>query len=175
MGWRMLRKENTSSNHFGDEEWTKNFYRHEERQGTEPQQRYAIKHDVYSLGICLLEIGLWESFIVEMDGSFELSDYFLAVAAEHGDYPESKFKDTSPGTAQDDRYKNMNAFCASGKLKGIFIEIARARLPQHMGTDFSELVIGCLGNIEGGFGHGDNFEGEQGALNFERLILKNEG
>lgn len=89
MDWRMLPKGNTSSNHFGDKEWTKNFYCYEERQGTEPQQRYAIKHDIYSLGICLLEIGLWESLIVEMDGSFELIDYFLAAAAELEGYPES--------------------------------------------------------------------------------------
>jgi len=89
MDWRMLPKGNTSSNHFGDKEWTKNFYCYEERQGTEPQQRYAIKHDIYSLGICLLEIGLWESLIVEMDGSFELIDCFLAAAAELEGYPES--------------------------------------------------------------------------------------
>jgi len=63
--WTMMRKENGLSNGgLGiirvQDSWEKDIYRHPHRQGTELQERYNIGHDIYSLGVCLLEIGLWE-------------------------------------------------------------------------------------------------------------------
>jgi len=43
----------------------------------------------------------------------------------------------------------MNAFCVSGKLKKILIEIAQARLPQHMGTNFSKLSLDAWAILKG--------------------------
>ena len=43
--------------------WQKNIYRHPMRQGEAPEEAYTMQHDVYSLGVCLLEIGLWTSFV----------------------------------------------------------------------------------------------------------------
>lgn len=42
--------------------WEKNLYRHPLRQGANVEY-YVMQHDMYSLGVCLLEIGLWSSFI----------------------------------------------------------------------------------------------------------------
>lgn len=47
----------------GDDKWQDNLYRHPERQGKNPEESYTMHHDVYSLGVCLLEIGLWTSFV----------------------------------------------------------------------------------------------------------------
>ncbi|KAI9372470.1 hypothetical protein BJX61DRAFT_533963 [Aspergillus egyptiacus] len=41
-----------------------NMYQHPERQGIDPVTDHRMQHDIYSLGVCLLEIGLWESFAV---------------------------------------------------------------------------------------------------------------
>jgi hypothetical protein len=38
--------------------------RHPSRQGTHPEMNYQIQHNIYSLGMVLLEIGLWTSFVV---------------------------------------------------------------------------------------------------------------
>ncbi len=40
-----------------------NFYRHPERQGPRPEEACQVQHDIYSLGICLLEVGLWDTFV----------------------------------------------------------------------------------------------------------------
>ncbi|KAL7940507.1 hypothetical protein V8C42DRAFT_356192 [Trichoderma barbatum] len=40
-----------------------NLYRYPHRQGRTPATDYDIRHDIYSVGVCLLEIGLWESFV----------------------------------------------------------------------------------------------------------------
>jgi hypothetical protein len=42
--------------------WEKNLYRHPLRQGVKIDY-YIMQHDIYSLGVCLLEIGLWSSFV----------------------------------------------------------------------------------------------------------------
>ncbi|KAK3505254.1 hypothetical protein B0T13DRAFT_485892 [Neurospora crassa] len=47
----------------GDISWERNVYRHPSRQGCDPAVKYRMQHDIYSLGVCLLEIGLWESFV----------------------------------------------------------------------------------------------------------------
>lgn len=47
----------------GDVDWQKNLYRHPKRQGIQPEEMYKMQHDIYSLGVCLLEIGLGFSFM----------------------------------------------------------------------------------------------------------------
>jgi hypothetical protein len=47
----------------GDTFWEKNLYRHPKRQGEYPEEEYKMQHDIYSLGVCLLEIGLGTSFV----------------------------------------------------------------------------------------------------------------
>ena len=47
----------------GDTFWERNLYRHPKRQGEYPEEEYKMQHDIYSLGVCLLEIGLGTSFV----------------------------------------------------------------------------------------------------------------
>ncbi|KAK7178301.1 het-s domain protein [Paraphaeosphaeria sporulosa] len=59
----------------GDSVWNKDLYRHPQRQGLSPENEYVMQHDVYSLGVCLLEIGLWEVFYnVDFANPEELKD-----------------------------------------------------------------------------------------------------
>ncbi|KAI1733982.1 hypothetical protein F4680DRAFT_439678 [Xylaria scruposa] len=157
MGWRRLRKLVAVTSYTVDDEWTNNFYRHPKRQGLHPQDRYETKHDIYSLGVCLLELGLWQSFIVKTDGVQTLSEYFLSAANEYAGYSI----DT----------KRMNQLCESGDLMNVFKAIAMKRLPMHMGTPFAELVVKCLTNVDGGFGDPDTFSGDNAAMNFQELII----
>ncbi|ORY11543.1 hypothetical protein BCR34DRAFT_601323 [Clohesyomyces aquaticus] len=41
----------------------KHVYRPPSRQGLNPETDYTMQHDIYSLGVVLLEIGLWTSFV----------------------------------------------------------------------------------------------------------------
>ncbi|KAF5610965.1 3-hydroxyisobutyrate dehydrogenase [Fusarium sp. NRRL 25303] len=40
-----------------DGDWTKDLYRHPKCQGPAPRTDYIMQHDIFSLGVCLLEIG----------------------------------------------------------------------------------------------------------------------
>ncbi|KAJ5335388.1 hypothetical protein N7452_007791 [Penicillium brevicompactum] len=43
--------------------WEDDIYQHQDRQRDYPEDYNNMQHDIYSLGVCLLEIGLWESFV----------------------------------------------------------------------------------------------------------------
>lgn len=65
-------------------------YRHPKRQGLQLDERYNMKHDIYSLGVCLLEIGLWEPFIVEngQGNAKFISDTYCKKAVSSGHVPD---------------------------------------------------------------------------------------
>jgi len=63
VGFDVLRDAEGKTHRLGDDDWEKNLYRHPQRQGRMPEMDYNMRHDIYSLGVCLLEIGLWESLI----------------------------------------------------------------------------------------------------------------
>ena len=63
VGFEEVRGQDADTLYHGDDHWFKNIYRHPSRQGTVLQHRYRMQHDVYSVGVCLLEIGLWHSFV----------------------------------------------------------------------------------------------------------------
>lgn len=129
--WKKLRAQKGNTTNPTDDDWAMNFYRHFMRQGLAPQSRYEPKHDLYSLGVCFLEVGLWEPFIVFKDGHHQLSDFFHSEALKIEGVEEADFK-------------NMNALASSKKLGQIFVQIAERLLPEKMGTPFSKLTINCL-------------------------------
>ena len=64
LGLDSFRAADGGTNVTGDVRWERNLYRHPCRQGEFPEKEYKMQHDIYSLGVCLLEIGLWESFVL---------------------------------------------------------------------------------------------------------------
>ena len=84
--WNLLRSTNDPSSRFGDDDWTRDVYRHPERQGLQAERRYNFNHDVYSLGVCLLEIGLWEPLVIQKHphGECQISDLYKRKAIDLG-------------------------------------------------------------------------------------------
>ncbi|KAI8950136.1 hypothetical protein F4801DRAFT_363059 [Xylaria longipes] len=111
----------------GDAELHRDLYRHPSRQGLVPEERYSMEHDIYSLGVCLLEIGLWESFITYKNP-----------------------QEPQPGPSRDQYYdwlKKQNlesAYNASFYLKDYFEEQAKNNLPERAGDRYSAIVLKCL-------------------------------
>lgn len=63
VGFQVIRNANGQTYTVADSTgWEMNLYRHPLRQGTDVAY-YIMQHDMYSLGVCLLEIGLWSSFV----------------------------------------------------------------------------------------------------------------
>lgn len=127
VGFELFRRDMGWTQRLGDTAPDKNLYRHPSRQGINPAWNYTMQHDIYSLGVCLLEIGLWKSFVNYGPTSNEktfLVPQVLGFPAGISDLQLAK------------------SLAAEGKER--LVSLAQKELPRHMGTKYSEVVITCL-------------------------------
>jgi hypothetical protein len=106
---------------------------------------------VYSLGVCLLEIGLWESLLLPAGNS---SDPWVPNVKAF------RFLKFEGGDKQD----------FLRKVQINFEETARYQLPRRMGQKYADVVIECLRGLEGNLGEEDGGflgEDERGSLGEE--------
>ncbi|KAH8158747.1 hypothetical protein CIB48_g9505 [Xylaria polymorpha] len=110
----------------GDAELHRDLYRHPSRQGPTPEERYSMEHDIYSLGVCLLEIGLWQSFVA---------------------YKTPQEPQSGPARDQFNAWIEKNfgsVYNPSFYLKDYFEEQAKTNLPERAGDRYSDIVLKCL-------------------------------
>ena len=130
VGFQRFRATASHTYMLGDALWHENIYRHPTRQGVAPEDMYTMLHDVYSLGVCLLEVGLWSSFVqyaMGSNGETTILPGLLEIAAV------PKMRD-----------ERKRAF----ELKRVLTELATARLPGCMGDKYTSLVISCLSCLD---------------------------
>jgi serine/threonine protein kinase len=105
----------------GDTAWERNLYRHPTRQGLYVNDKHVMQHDIYSMGVSLLELGLWKSFIqYSSEGTTPLK---LTL----GDLVISESDLDSPT-----------------KVKDHLITIARSKLPFIVAPTYAAVVNTCL-------------------------------
>lgn len=103
----------------------------------------TIKHDIYSLGVCILEILLWPSLIIRSDLRNEdwpkaTSDLFQRRAIELGDMPERYFGDSRKMTSK------------PTVVRKIIMDLCRTELPACAGNKLAKVVMDCLCCLDGG-------------------------
>ncbi|GAB1320776.1 hypothetical protein MFIFM68171_10986 [Madurella fahalii] len=116
-----FRAAETGSNFIGDLDRGSNIYRHPERMGQRPAEAYQIQYDIYSLGVCLLEIGLWEPLV---------------------EYP-------SVGPTSEPKYGRVGRdFDSTGKdwllFKDYLVVLTENELPRRIGDLNADVVVTCL-------------------------------
>jgi hypothetical protein len=121
IGFEQLRTVDGKTHMRGDDDWWKNMYRHPDRQGLVPEEKYNIGHDTYSLGVCLLEIGLWHSF----------------VKYSTNETPDGTGEALRLGVRELQKLRPR-------ALKDHLVNLARSRLPQAMGDVYAAVVHECL-------------------------------
>ncbi|KAI4939210.1 uncharacterized protein J4E92_000494 [Alternaria infectoria] len=156
VGFENFRRDEGWTQRRGDDAPDKNLYRHASRQGFSPRDDYEMRHDIYSLGVCLLEIGLWSSFV----------EYDPATSARSL---------SQQLTTQSGKDREIVSASLRDPTKDVFIALARYRLPGSMGDMYAEVVETCLtcldrGNLD--FGDGEAFEDEDGIRVGARYIEK---
>ncbi|KAJ5365919.1 hypothetical protein N7517_008805, partial [Penicillium concentricum] len=136
----------------GEASWERCLYQHPDRIGMVSSKDYIMQHDIYSLGVCLLELGLWESFVLYDDLT-----------------PESNGNAPTPTRAS-----------ILGMDRGVYFQkhllfLAQGELRKRMGTKYSEVVVTCLTcldpkNVD--FGEEADFEDDDGIEVGVRYIEK---
>ena len=171
VGFEKFRVDTTHTHRLGDDLWERNLYRHPQRQGLRPEEDFIMQHDIYSLGVVLLEIGLQTSFVrltprpiddkSDTAGNNESSEGISQATPT----PMLKIADLLS-------LKNMRK--KADAIKDRFIAIANEQLPCAMGQRYTDVVISCLTCLDkdNGFGDQSEFEDQDGILVGVRYIEK---
>ncbi|OQE35336.1 hypothetical protein PENCOP_c013G04988 [Penicillium coprophilum] len=136
----------------GEASWERSLYQHPDRIGTVSTKDYIMQHDIYSLGVCLLELGLWESFVSYDD--------LILDGNENAPTPT---RASILGMDQGLYFQKHLLFLAQGELR------------KRMGTKYSDVVVTCLTcldpeNVD--FGEEAEFEDDDGIEVGVRYIEK---
>jgi len=145
MGFDFVRKEDEASSRTGDDDWEKNIYRHPERQGVHPEVDFNMLHDIYSLGVVLLEIALWRSLV-------------LFNVDQHG----MKYIPNPHACKLID--KTTGAMKSPGDIQKVFAKKADEYIPLVLGEKFRDVVLMCLNCLDGGFGNISDLCDDDGIL-----------
>ena len=126
VGFQWLRAAAGITYMLGDAVQANDLYRHPARQGHSPEEMHSMQHDVYSLGVCLLEIGLWKSFVTYGSASTDITVDVPGI-------PEAAVQ-----LSARDRKKR------SYEVKRKLADLAKRELPICMGERFAAVVVSCL-------------------------------
>ncbi|KAI0177505.1 hypothetical protein BJ166DRAFT_24772 [Pestalotiopsis sp. NC0098] len=165
VGFDTFRSADGGTNLIGDVEWAANIYRHPSRQGERLVESYKIQHDVYSLGVCLLEIGLWAP-LVRYDTKEGVAPC-PQPGAVFDDYMKENASAPSPSRV------NSNLLLSGEPLKKYLVSLAKTELPSLAGDKYAEIVVTCLTCLDqenNGFGDESEMVDEDGILVGVRFI-----
>ncbi|KAH8649305.1 hypothetical protein BX600DRAFT_419453 [Xylariales sp. PMI_506] len=151
LGFNQFRFSPIQSMLLGDVAWERNLYRHPQRQGVMVEISYTMQHDIYSLGVCLLEIGLWRSFVW---------------------YPglQTSIKPV-PGVILglnlcDENFTVVN-LKDSVLINDHLIGLAKKELPPRLGDIYTDIVVACLTCLDDdseAFGSSQDLKDEDGLI-----------
>lgn len=161
VGFEQFRRSEFASTKAGDDAWERNLYRHPRRQGIRPQDTYVMQHDIYSLGVCLLELGLWRSFVAG------------GIGDERGDQ-------ALPAAEIEPHLQIKNPRERAKSIQQSLTKLAQEQLPASMGRRYAEVTLACLTCLDGPltnvFGEPDDMKDENGILVgvafIEKVLMK---
>lgn len=161
IGFEKSRKDDGRTRRVGDETFDGNLYLHPDRQFLSgPRHDYIMQHDIYSLGVCLLEMGLWRSLLE-----------YTASDGDSNTIRPSALLGAPPDAESDRQLLRYVVLSAKDHLLGL----ARSELRRIMGTAFAKVVETCLTCLDEGnddFGEVSEFQDDDGVLVGARYIEK---
>lgn len=140
--WSMMRNINDASGRAGSDTWTQNLYRHPQRQGLQLETRYHVGHDIYSLGVTMLELGLGVPFFNTADDDVPRLEPLYTTAAEQ----VLAFTDEMSGE------QKRKMMLKPAAVQKIMLQLAGKELETRMGVKYAEVVRACLRVVEEGIG-----------------------
>jgi hypothetical protein len=144
VGFQKFRKDGGMTSRLGTSDWEQTLYCHPRRYGKNPEDAYIMQHDIYSLGVCLLEIGLWESFVTYTETGEAISSELI------------------------ESYLPSNATLGTDTLKHGLVTLARTRLPGRTGSKYAEIVETCLTCLDE---HDTDFGDESEFLDADGILV----
>jgi serine/threonine protein kinase len=145
VGFDNVRKVDAASLMLPAEDWRKNIYLSPERQRLQRGDEFRMEHDIYSLGVVLLEIAFWASF--QDKTSPQLGKLI--------------WKDKSQSTLR-----------APQELKKMYMSLTTGAVPRLMGQKFADVVMACLMGLDLEEGELKRLEDSDGIIIGTRYIME---
>lgn len=124
VGFDEIRNADAATDMLLVEDWEKNIYLHPDRHRMQPGDEFTMRHDIYSLGVVLLEISLWNSFTNRAGiGKYLWEDVRGSDAAK-------------------------KVLLPAEELKAMYLKLAHAMVPRAIGNKYRDVVVSCLGGLE---------------------------
>ena len=139
--WTVVRSVNDASVWRGEDMWERAIYQHPARFGAQAEEHYTFGHDVYSLGVSMLEIVMWRPLVVQsisdLSGGHSLSQDFQKRAKELA--PQYDVSVEQAGV--EDRVIRYPQL-----VRAVIADLARSELPRVAGSRIAHAVIKALGD-----------------------------
>jgi hypothetical protein len=118
------------------------FYQHPQRHQAGKVEKYNIGHDIYSLGVCMLELLTWEPLVSfkEHTGRLRLSDAYRTAFRNKTFDADIDFAKQSDVELSTTAMFTQNA----DEIKETLVDVAETCVPAHAGDRLANLVCRCL-------------------------------
>ena len=137
LNWQMVRRADTATNWYRVAHWWNAIYQHPTRQQPRADTAYSMDHDIFSLGVCMLEVLLWRLLVdAGDDGSPALSGLLFEAGIEQPSDPR-----TSAAT-----WKGPDP----DKVPRVLMQLAEKEVPPVAGDQLSGLIVRCLKGLDDG-------------------------
>ncbi|KAH6636470.1 hypothetical protein F5144DRAFT_546575 [Chaetomium tenue] len=138
-GWQNARTTTQATRFIGESAPHRIMYQHPQRHQVNDVEQYNIGHDIYSLGVCMLELLIWNPLVFfRGTGESRLSEAYQTAFCDKGfdadvEMPLDGDVDLSRLFTQD-----------AEKIKETIIDIAETTVAIHAGDRLANLVCRCL-------------------------------
>ncbi|KAK3373663.1 hypothetical protein B0T24DRAFT_679075 [Lasiosphaeria ovina] len=132
VGFNVARRADAASLMLRTEEWRRNIYLSPERQRLQHGDHFRAQHDLYSLGVVLLEISFWSSF---QDSRSENLGSRV--------WKKERVQKTEPSAPE---YKKV--LRTPEELRDQYLLLATRYVPRLMGQKFADVIVSCLNGLK---------------------------
>ena len=167
INWHLVRKASAATRLLGEPKWWQGIYQHPSRQMNLAEKEYTMAHDIYSLGVCMLEILLWSTLVIgKLGAPPTAADMFKTEALHLKLLSETEWEEVSRRSIEE------GILLDPRDTQKVLISLATRKLPSAAGNRLSQLVLSCLKSLEGGFGEQDIVESSRvdTGLNFVTAV-----
>lgn len=135
-----------------------NIYQHPQRQGTREIHRYNMGREIYSLGVCLLEVGLWEALVEAEPTKLDSEVLVQLEPSKVSSLLKRVWKPIVADNATAAYLNKMSELYLEEPLRGEngslqvsdnLVRIAKETLPPKMDSAFTNLVVTCPTCLDG--------------------------
>ncbi|KAI9647720.1 hypothetical protein NHQ30_004106 [Ciborinia camelliae] len=135
--------------------WATRLYQHPHGQWPRAEEEYTMGHDIYSMGVCMLEILLWKPLLAKSNGKTLLPSLLIQRMVKLSNVkfgPANEvFSDDEdePIEFSEQRKLRHNLSHMDGKDMGkMIMKMVNSDLPSAVGIALTEVVISCLNMSE---------------------------